>query len=174
MKKFIFIFLFIFTALFADENKNITLIQVRDTTQTKTTIQRELLDECVCMIPNIDDLEAVTTMKTYFLKGINGDNYARAWVKDYTATVDVPFIIQQRKLILVTTQAVNPLEPTFKEVKKRFQKTMRFLSDSSNGDLFGGRSNRRYLFSNKELAIQDAKTRARVWVKSQKSVMCKG
>jgi hypothetical protein len=169
--KFLFLF-FVFT-VFADENKNITLIQVKDTTETKTTIQRELLDECISLVANPDDLEAVTTMKTYYLKGIGGDNTKNDWVKDYTATIEVPYIVEQRKLILVTQDApVNPKEPTFKEVKKRFQKTKTFTSDSSNGNLFGGRSNRRYLFSKKELAIDDVKLRAKTWITMQQTVMC--
>jgi len=169
-----FVLLIAFSSIYADDDKTITLINVQDTTHAQTNIQREKLDECMSMIAHVDDLEATTTMKTYYLKGINGDNSKNDWVKDYTASIEVPYMITQRKIIIITTQAVNPKDPTFKEVNKNFQKSKRFRSDSSNGDLFGGRSKRKYLFSSKEAAIEDVKQRAKAWISMQRAVMCEG
>ena len=171
---FLFFYLLIFfSAIFADENKNITIVTVRDTGKSETTISREPLDECITDIPDLNVIQGVSFCSTYYLKGIGGNNSNNDWVKDYTATVEVPYMLQQSELIIVTTKSIHAVQPKFQKVNKKFRRTKTFSSDHSNGNSFGGRSKRRYYFSTAEKALEDAKTKAKIWLSQQAAVICK-
>lgn len=160
-------------------NKTITIVNITDTTGNSGELQimKEKLDDCLWKIPDIKNIEGIYTAKPMFAKGINDDGRdgvgPKGWIKLYTATVKVPYVIVQRYLILVAVKSPIPKDPIFKEINKRFRHVETFTSVQGNGDHFAGRSKRFYYFSTKEQAIEDAKKQARVWLKEQSVVMCK-
>lgn len=175
--KFLFLFLF-FANIWAQNehtfNKNITIVTVRDTGGSETTISREPMDECITDIPDLNAIQGVSSCTTFFAKGIDGDNYARSWVTEYNGSVIVHYMLQQSELIIVTTKSIHAIPPQFKEVKKKFRQSITFTSDHSNGDLMVGRSYRRNIFTTPEKAVEDARTKAKVWLSQQGAVICKG
>ena len=78
----------------------------------------------------------------------------------------------QKELIIITTRTVQGKEPFMKEVDINIRKSVVFNSDSQNGDVYGGLSNRKYYFTSKEKAIADVKEQARVWLNQQEPIVC--
>jgi hypothetical protein len=67
---------------------------------------------------------------------------------------------------------VQGQEPVIKEVEKNLRHTETFESNPSEGDVYAGRSHREYYFTKPENAVKDVKSRAKVWVQQQSSVVC--
>jgi hypothetical protein len=118
-------------------------------------------------------LEPVVNSSSQYLKEINGDPSKNDFVKTYSAALEINYILYQKVLIVVTTNSVKGQEPVMKVMEKSLTQTKRFESNSSDGDLYAGRSHRAYYFSTPEGASADAKKRAAAWIKQQASVMCK-
>lgn len=154
------------------ENKNITLINAEASADGKTRIAKELLEECYLSMPLPAHLEAEVTSESVYLKGINGKNSKDSHTKTYSAVVNVNYILYQKELIIVSVSSVQGQKPEIKEVERKIKQVKVFVSDPSEGDIYAGRSDRKYYFSSAEGAKKDALKRAETWIKQQSSVSC--
>jgi hypothetical protein len=160
----------------ADDNvttKDVTIIQATSTADGKSEIGERILEECINSLPSENQLEPVINSSSQYLKEINGDAQKNDFVKTYSATLEISYILYQKVLIVVTTSSVKGQEPVMKVMEKNLTQTKRFESNSSDGDLYAGRSHRAYYFSTPEGASADVKKRAAAWLKQQASVLCK-
>lgn len=155
------------------ENKNITIIHGESTADGKSEMREKILEECIVSLPNVDALSAEVSSQSTFVKEINGDPAKNDFVKAYTASIEVNYMLYQKVLIVVTTNSINGQEPVMKVMEKNTKQTKRFESVAAEGDLYGGRSHRQYYFSTPEGAIKDAKARAKIWLDQQAAVLCK-
>jgi hypothetical protein len=156
----------------ATQNKNITIITGQSSADGKSEIREQILEECVVSLPSPDGLDAVVQSEPLFLKEINGNPDQNDFVKIYTASIDINYMIYQKVLFIVTTSSVSGVEPAMKVMEKRIRQNKQFISNSSNGDLFAGRSRREYYFSTADAAVSDARKQALVWLKQQSSTVC--
>jgi hypothetical protein len=154
-------------------NKDVTIIHGMSTADGKSEIGERILEECIVSLPSANELEPVVNSSSQYLKEINGDPSKNDFVKTYSAALEINYILYQKVLIVVTTNSVKGQEPVMKVMEKSLTQTKRFESNSSDGDLYAGRSHRAYYFSTPEGASADAKKRATAWIKQQTSVMCK-
>ena len=137
-------------------------------------IQKEVIEECIMQLPTLEQLRPVVDAKALFLKNINGELDNNASVRTYSAVIDLTYAVFQKTLVVVTTNSVERSEPVFREVGGRFDQSIRFESNSENGDMFYGRDlAKEYFFSTQEAAIDDAKRRAQAWIEQKRAVMCK-
>ncbi len=153
-------------------SKDITIISAQSTSDGSSEIRNELLEECIKSLPNVSDLEATLTSESKFLKAINGDLNKNDYVKVYTASLTIPYLLYQKELIIITTRSIKGQKPVMKEVEKKMQKEKSFVSDANNGDLYAGKGRRAYYFSSAELASKDVMEKAKVWLKQQQNVRC--
>ena len=58
------------------------------------------------------------------------------------------------------------------EQTREVMMTQSFASDAGDGDIFAGRSNRKYYYSTPEAAEANAKKRAEAWLKQQQQTLC--
>ena len=158
---------------FADDNKNITIIQGQSTADGKSQVAERLLEECIGSLPNPASLQPIVSSESQYLKEINGDPSKNEFVKTYQARLEINYIIKQKVLIVVTTNSVQGQEPIMKVMDKTLQQSKEFVSNSADGDLFAGRSRRQYYFSTSEGAMQDVRKRAVAWIQQQSAVICK-
>ncbi len=156
----------------AGEDKKITHIIAKTSADGKSNVSKEILDECIKSLPSVNSLEATTRSTSKFLKGINGDKNKNAHTKVYLAHLEISYMLYQKELVIITTNSVSGQKPVLKEYERNLKRVKLFTSDQSHGDLFAGRSKRQYYFSTPELAIKDAKERARVWLKQQQGGIC--
>lgn len=153
-------------------NKNITIIQGQSSADGKSQVAERLLEECIESLPDAATLEPVVMAESRFLKEINGDPSKNDFVKTYTASLDINYMIRQKVLIVVTTNSVQGQEPVMKVMDKSLQQSKHFISNGADGDLYAGRSHRQYYFSSSEAAIKDVQKRAAAWIKQQSAVVC--
>ncbi|MFP4164085.1 MAG: hypothetical protein ACLFQB_09565 [Chitinispirillaceae bacterium] len=154
------------------ENKNVTIIHGRSTADGSSELNERLLEECIVSLPNPAELEADVTSKSVYLKEINGDSDNNDFVKTYSASVVINYMLHQKVLMVVSTSSVQGKDPVMKVVERKMKQSRKFSSDSGSGDIYAGRSNRKYYFSTPEAAAKDAKKRAAVWLKQQRAVVC--
>jgi hypothetical protein len=152
--------------------KNITVIQGTSTADGKSQVAERLLEECIVSLPNPETIEPIVESESAFLKEINGDPSKNDFVKTYTASLEINYIIRQKALIVVTTSSVQGQEPVMKVLDKTLTQSKRFTSNSSDGDLYAGRSRRQYYFSTSEGAKKDVQSRAAAWIKQQSAIIC--
>ena len=155
------------------EEKDVTIIHGHSTADGKSEVGERILEECIVSLPKLDDLEPEITSESIFLKEINGDPSKNEFVKTYRASMDINYMLYQKVLIVVTTNSVKGQEPVMKVMEKSLKQSKRITSNSSDGDLYAGRSNRQHYFSTPEAAAKDAKKRAAAWLKQQSAVVCK-
>ncbi len=155
------------------EKKKVTIINAQTSADGKSRVSKELLEECIESLPDASSLVADVKANTQFLKGINGDNNKKDHVRTYEATIEINYMLYQKELIVVTTNSVESTPPVMEEKERRIQQSQIFKSKSENGDLFAGRSNRKYYFSNEEAAIADVKKTATNWLQQKSAVLCK-
>ncbi|MBN1760419.1 MAG: hypothetical protein JW863_18975 [Chitinispirillaceae bacterium] len=155
------------------ENKNITIIQGQSTADGKSQVTERLLEECVGSLPDPASLDPIVSSSSEYLKEINGDPAKNDFVKIYTATLEINYIVKQKALIVVTTNSVQGQEPVMKVLEKTLTQSKKFSSNSADGDLYAGRSRRQYYFSTPEGATKDVRNRASAWIKQQSAVLCK-
>ena len=158
----------------SSDNKNITVVSTQSTVDGKSEVSEKLLEECIVSLPSVQDLEAEVTSSSAYVKEINGDPNKNNWVKMYSATIEINYMLHQQSLIIVTTASVQGQEPVMKVVEKSLARSKRFESTPTEGGSYAGRSNRQYYFPTAEAAIQDVKKRAAIWLKQQSAVVCKG
>ncbi|HEX2959574.1 MAG TPA: hypothetical protein VHO70_22250 [Chitinispirillaceae bacterium] len=154
-------------------SKDVTIIHGTSTADGKSEIGERILEECITTLPSVNELDPVVSSSSQYLKEINGDPQKNDFVKTYSATLEISYIIYQKVLIVVTTNSVKGQEPVMKVMEKNLTQTKRFESNSSDGDLYAGRSHRAYYFSTPDGASADVKKRAAAWLKQQASVLCK-
>jgi len=136
-------------------------------------IEKQVIEECIMHIPGLDELRPVADSTSMFLKNINGKVDDNRSVRTYSAVVEVPYVIRQKMLVVVTTSSIERSEPVFREASGRFDRSIRFVSNSENGDMFAGRNLvREYFFSSEQKAEDDALRRARAWIEQQLSILC--
>ena len=93
-------------------------------------------------------ITGVADSTSRFLKNINGNPEDNRSVRTYSAVVEVPYVIRQKTLVVVTTNSVERSEPVFREVNGRFDRSIRFASNPENGDMYAGRELvKEYFFS---------------------------
>jgi hypothetical protein len=161
-----------YTADDATGNKNITIIQGQSTADGTSQLSERLLEECIAAVPDVGTLEPVVSSQSQFLKEVNGDGARNEFVKTYTASLDISYMIRQKVLVVVTTNSVQGQEPVMKVMDKSLQQSKHFESNSPDGDLFAGRSHREYYFSTSEGAKKDVVNRAAAWIKQQSAIIC--
>jgi len=158
--------------LAADDTKNVTIIQGTSTADGKSQVSEKLLEECIVSLPSPETLDPIITSESQFLKEIDGDPGKNDFVKTYTATLEINYKIKQKVLIVVTTSSVQGQEPVMKVLDKELTQSKKFTSNSSDGDLYAGRSHRQYYFSTPEGAKKDVQSRAAAWIKQQATIVC--
>jgi hypothetical protein len=154
------------------ERKNITFIKAEGTADGSSEISRESVKECIVTLPTVEALEPDVISDSRYLKEVNGETAKNEWTKIYTAKITINYQVYKKDLLIVTTKSVEGKEPTIRDVEKRLPKSQDFESNPANGDTYAGRSNRQYYFTKPELAIADAKSRAKVWLKQQAPLVC--
>ncbi len=154
------------------ENKNVTIIHGQSTADGSSDLKERILEECIESLPSPQELEAEVSSQSVYLKEINGDPAKNDFVKTYSASVVINYMLHQKVLMIVTTSSIQGQEPVMKVVERSIKQSKRFDSNSGDGDIYAGRSNRKYYFSTADAAAADAKQRAQVWVKQQKAVVC--
>lgn len=152
--------------------KNVTVLHGQ-APDGKSEIGERILEECIVSLPGVDELAPEVVSQSVYLKEINGDPSKNDFVKTYSATIEINYMIYQKVLLVVTTNSIQGQEPVMKVMEKSIKQSKRFESNSSDGDLYAGRSRRQYYFSTSEGAAADVKKRAAVWLKQQHSVVCK-
>ena len=155
------------------QNKNITVIKAHSSADGKSDIREQVLEECIVSLPGTDALEAVVQSAPKYLKEINGDPAKNDFMKTFSASIEINYMVYQKVLFIVATSSVTGMEPTMKVMEKQIRHSIQFLSNASNGDIFAGRSLREYYFSTSEAAVADAKKQAQVWLKQQGPTVCK-
>jgi hypothetical protein len=154
------------------ENKNVTFVAATATSDGSSDISREKIEDCILSLPDPMKLEAQVSSQSVFVQGVNGVVGKNEWIKSYTARLDITYMTREKDLIIVTTRSVQGQPPVFREVDKTLRHTQTFTSNSTEGDVFAGRSNRQYYFTTAESASRDVKDRARVWISQQAPAVC--
>jgi hypothetical protein len=152
--------------------KNVTFISSSSSADGSSEIAHEKLTDCIVALPNPEKLEAQVSSQSIFVQGVNGDVNRNEWIKSYIARLDVSYLTREKELIIVTTRNVNGQAPVLREVDKTLRHTQTFISNSTEGEVFAGRSDRQYYFTNRENAVRDVRERARVWISQQQAVVC--
>lgn len=157
------------------ERKITTFVAAGSLADGRSQIEKDVIEECIVSLPDEGELEPIVDVKSKYMKSINGDPEANGSVRTYNATVTVPFLVQQKQLVIVTTSSVEKSEPVIEEVSGRFERAKTFSSNPENGDQYAGRGLvNKYYFSSEAKAVDDAMRRAKAWLKQKRSVMCKG
>jgi predicted outer membrane protein len=153
-------------------SKNVTIISTQSSADGKSNVSKEVVEECIVSLPRASELDALTEARSVYLKQINGKDDDNRYVKVYSATIEVNYLVRQKELIIITTNSVTGQEPVIKEVERTVPGKQIITSDSENGDLFAGHSPRKYYFSSAEAATRDARKRAEIWIKQNRSIVC--
>jgi hypothetical protein len=154
--------------------KNVTVVTATSAADGGSDVTRQRLQDCIASLPDVDRLDAQVSSQSLYVQGINGETGKNGWIKSYTARIDVSYLTREKDLIIVTTRSVNGEPPVLREVDKTLRHTQTFLSNSTEGDTYAGRSDRQYYFTTAEGAVRDVKARAKVWVNQQQAVVCPG
>jgi hypothetical protein len=156
----------------AKTEKNVTFISAETSADGGSEIAREKISDCIQSLPNPNKLEAQVSSQSVFVQGVNGDPNRNEWIKSYTARLDISYLTREKELIIVTTRNINGQPPVLREVDKTLRHTQTFISNSTEGEVFAGRSDRQYYFTKAESAVRDVRERARVWISQQEAVVC--
>jgi hypothetical protein len=156
------------------QNKNVTLVTASSTSDGSSEITREKVQDCITSLPDPDKVEALVSSEALFVQGVNGVAGRNEWIKSYSARLDITYMTHEKDLIIVTTRSVQGQAPVFREVDKTLRHTQTFVSNQTEGDAYGGRSDRRYYFTTAEGAVRDVKNRARIWISQQAPGVCPG
>jgi len=160
---------------FAEQPKSGRLVVVHGGSGAdgKSNVTEKLLEECVIALPSMKELEPDVKASTEYLKEINGEVGKNDHVKVYSASVRISYKVRQKLLIIITQNSMDASTPvTRTEERIVMQETQPFESDPGEGNLFAGRSNRKYYYTTPEAAAENAKKRAQIWVTQQQNVLC--
>jgi len=158
---------------FAQKSEKKVILHGSANVDGNTNVEEKLLEECIVALPSMKELEADVSARTEYLKEINGEAGKNDHVKVYTASVRVSYKVKQKILIIITQNTVDASTPVTRTEERLIMKeTTAFTSDPGEGDIFAGRSNRKYYYSSPEAAADNAKKRAQIWVGQQQNVLC--
>jgi predicted Zn-dependent protease len=164
--------LFTGAAFAQTQNKKVTIVNAHTTADGSSQVTESPLEECVESLPSPRDLEAVVKSSSEYLKEINGESGKNERIQVYSATVTVSFKVRQTFVLIVTTNSIEGQAPDkSREVRSKVL-TKTFESDPGGGDIYAGRSRRKYYYSTAEAAANSAKAQAEAWIKQQQNVMC--
>jgi hypothetical protein len=152
--------------------KTVTFVNAETSADGGSEIAREKLMDCIVSLPNPDRLQAQVSSQSVYVQGVNGEAGRNEWIKSYIARLDVSYLTREKELIIVTTRNINGQPPVLREVDKTLKHTQTFISNSTEGEVFAGRSDRQYYFTKAESAIRDVRERAKVWISQQEAVVC--
>ena len=155
-----------------NEEKNVTIITTQSSADGKSQIAKELLEECIVKLPNVKSLEALIETESKFLRDINGKKNDNRHLKVFSATISINYLVRQKEMIIITTNSVTGQEPVVKEVERTVPKSVTIQSDPDEGDLYASGQSRDYYFSTPEKAEENAKKRARIWIKQHETQVC--
>jgi hypothetical protein len=158
---------------FAQKSGKVVVLQGSSDIDGKSNVTEKLLEECIVALPSMKELEADVSARTEYLKEINGEAGKNDHVKIYTASVKVSYKVRQKILIIITQNSLDGQAPVTREEERMIMReTKPFESDPGEGNIFAGRSNRKYYYSSPEAAADNAKKRAQIWVAQQQNVLC--
>jgi len=158
---------------FAQKSGKLVVVQGASDVDGKSNVTEKLLEECIVALPSMKELEADVTASTEYLKEINGEAGKNDHVKVYTASVRVSYKVRQKLLIIITQNSLEGTAPVTRTEERIIMKEAPpFTSDPGEGNIFAGRSNRRYYYTSPEAAGDNAKKRAQIWVSQQQNVLC--
>jgi hypothetical protein len=158
---------------FAQKSSKTVMLHGNASVDGSSNVTEKLLEECIVSLPSLKELEADVTARTEYLKEINGEAGKNDHVKIYTASVRVSYKVRQKVLIIITQNSIDASAPVTREEQRMIMKeTEPFESDPGEGNMFAGRSNRKYYYSSPEAAADNAKKRAQIWVSQQQNVLC--
>jgi hypothetical protein len=152
--------------------KTVTHIEAVSSADGGSEIAHEKMLDCILSLPNPDKLETQVSSQSVFVKGVNGDESRNEWVKSYSARLDITYLTREKELVIITTRNFNGQPPVLREVEKTLRHTQTFVSNSTEGEVFAGRSDREYYFTKAESAVRDVRERARVWISQQEATIC--
>ena len=152
--------------------KNVTFISAETSADGGSEIAREKMMDCIVSLPNPERLQAQVSSQSVFVQGVNGEAGRNEWIKSYIARLDISYLTREKELIIVTTRNINGQPPVLREIDKTLRHTQTFISNSTEGEVFAGRSDRQYYFTKAESAVKDVRERAKVWVSQQEAVVC--
>lgn len=159
-------------ALAQGGDRNITVVTAESSADGSSSISREKILDCIISLPDIGTLEALISSEPVFARELGGEPGRNEWIRSYIAQLDVTYLTREKDLIIVTTRSIHGQPPVFHEAEKTLRHTQSFVSNPSAGNTFAGRSNRQYYFTTPEAAIEDVRSRARVWVLQQTPAIC--
>jgi len=162
-------------AAYAEQPKSgkLVVLQGGADVDGKSNVTEKLLEECIIALPSMKELEPDVKASTEYLKEINGEAGKNDHVKVYSASVRISYKVRQKLLIIITQNTVDASTPvTRTEERVVMMQTQAFESDPGEGNLFAGRSNRKYYYTTPEAAADNAKKRAQIWVTQQQNVLC--
>lgn len=154
------------------EKKTVTIINAESSADGSTQIGHEAVKECILTLPKPESLDPEVMADSKYLKEINGDANKNDWVRVYTAKLSINYMVFRNDMLIVATKTIEGKDPTMKEVEKRLPRTQEFVSNSDNGDTYGGRSHRQYYFTKQEDAVKDVRAQVLVWLKQQTPLLC--
>jgi len=154
------------------EEKNITIIQAEMSADGKTRIAREIVEECIVSLPDTAELEPAVEARSVYVRNVNGKDGDNRHVKTYTARVEIHYLVRQKELIIITSNSVPAQEPVLKEVERTVREVEVVTSDPNDGDIFAAISPRQYYFTTAQGAAENARQRARVWLKNHAGIIC--
>lgn len=155
-----------------NENKRVTRISAQSTADGKSQITERPLEECIVSLPSASELAPDVKAGSEYLKEIGGDPAKNGHTKVYSAAVTVSYKVRQKFLLIVTTSSIEGKDPVIQEQERTTMLSKTFASDPGEGDIFAGRSNRKYYYSTPEAAANNARARAEAWIAQQQNVLC--
>ena len=167
--------LFAVGGAFAQQGKNGKMVVLHGSADVdgKSNVTEKLLQECIVALPSMKELEADVVARTEYLKEINGEAGKNDHVKVYTASVRISYKVKQKLLIIITQNSLDSSPPVTREEERIIMReTQPFESDPGEGNMFAGRSNRKYYYTTPDAAGDNAKKRAQIWVSQQQNVLC--
>jgi hypothetical protein len=153
-------------------NKKVTVVKAQSTADGSSQIAESPLEECVVSLPSPRDLVAVSSSKSEYLKGINGVEGKNEHTQVWSAEVSISFKVRQTFVLIITTNSIEAKDPVRDKQTREVIKTHTVTSDPGAGDIFAGRSNRKYYYSTEEAAISSAKKRAEAWIQQLQPTLC--
>lgn len=156
----------------ADERKLVTIVGADDP-EGGAQIESEILEECIARLPPPEAVEPVVDAESVYLKSIGGDDSRHGSVRTWHASIELSYVVRQRKAVIVVANTVESSEPVIRELTGEFDRVVRFESNPENGDRWAGQGLvKQYYFSTPEGAAADVRQRAEAWLRQKRGALC--
>jgi hypothetical protein len=119
-------------------NKNVTIISAQTSADGASQVSKELLDECIVLLPKAAELEPFVDAKVLYVRDINGKKDNNKYVNTFVARVEIHYLMRQREMIIITSNAVPSQAPVIKEVTRTVPRCDTVYSAIQEGDVFSG------------------------------------